>query len=92
MDMPIPAFPQIPVHFHYFDGGQPQRSYRALCTTVPRAGELVFPEKGSPKVIVHAVAYRAETLPGGTATMIPQVFLRELTREECEAIGSIFSD
>ncbi len=86
---PAPSIPAIPVHFVYCDAGAIQRQYRALCTTVPREGEIIFPEAGSQKVIVHVVCYRSEIVQGGAPTMIPTVFLRELTHEETEKVGSI---
>ncbi len=86
--MPMPSMPTIPVHFFYIENGVIGKSFRALCTTVPRAGEIIFPEAGSAKVIVHVVAYRAETIPGLGPTMIPNVFLRELTADEAASVGN----
>jgi hypothetical protein len=63
------AIPVIHVTFLYCDEGKEQRRFQAICTAIPREGELVAPEAGSKRVIVHAVAYRI-------------VFLRELTQEE----------
>jgi hypothetical protein len=88
--MPPPAFPQVPVLFVYVDGGEIGKTFHALCSSVPRVGELVVPQAGSPSVIVHAVTYRAQMTPWGIPGMIPQVFLRELTVDEKKHAGSIF--
>jgi hypothetical protein len=87
----MPSFPQIPVLFCYIDHGQVQKKFHALCSSVPRVGEQVAPQAGSPVVVVHAVIHRAEMMPGAIPAMIPQVFLRELTPEEQASLGSILN-
>lgn len=87
MPPPMPKFSLFPVHFHYLSGGNIEKSFLATCAAVPRVGEVVFPESGSRKVIVHVVTYRTVTMPGGVATMIPNIFLREPTPDEEQRIG-----
>jgi hypothetical protein len=38
------AIPVIHVTFLYFDEGKEQRRFQAICTAIPREGELVAPE------------------------------------------------
>ena len=76
------AVPVIHVTFIYCDEGKEQRRFQAICTAIPREGELVAPEAGSKRVMVHAVAYRIEQVDGVGRMMQPIVFLRELTQEE----------
>jgi hypothetical protein len=83
------SMPIIPVNFIYISEGEIGKQFLATCSSVPREGELVFPEAGSSKVIVHAVVYRTQTLDKGRATLLPTVFLRELTQDEEERIGTI---
>lgn len=50
--------PQIPVHFVYLSSDNeegPDSEFDASCVSVPRIGESVTPQAGSPKVIVHNV-------------------------------------
>ncbi len=75
------AVPAIVVTFLYCDEGKEKRRFQAYCTAIPREGELVAPEAGSKRVIVHAVTYRIEQLDVGRM-LVPVVFLRELTQEE----------
>jgi hypothetical protein len=84
------AMPVIPVHFFYCDQGNIQQSWRFVCTSVPRQGDVIFPQAGSKKLVVHVVVYKADRSTG-TPTMIPHVFLREPTPEEERRIGSIVS-
>ena len=92
MDMPPASFPVIPVHFFCVVDGHPQRPVRASCASVPRIGEVVFPEKGSPYLVVDLVIYEAQSLPGEGATMIPRVILREPTEEEKIRFETIVQD
>ncbi len=76
------AIPVIHVTFLYIDEGREQRRFQAICKAIPREGELVAPEGGSKRVMVHAVAYRIEQVDGMGRMMMPIVFLRELTQDE----------
>ncbi len=86
---PNMAMPIIPVTFIYIDNGTIGKQFQAICSSVPRVGEVVFPQAGSNKVFVHAVAYQTKSLTKEQATMMPVVFLRELTEQEQATLGSI---
>jgi len=56
-----PVFSEIPVRFVYLapDGQEElNRQFDAICLAVPRIGETVVPQAGSPKVIVHNVYHK----------------------------------
>jgi hypothetical protein len=86
---PLPSIPTIPVTFIYVDAGKIEREFQAICTSIPREGELVFPPAGSTKVIVHVVTYGIKQIPGVGSTIVPFVFLRELTTLEEARVGRI---
>jgi hypothetical protein len=53
--------PEIPVRFIYLapDGQEDlDRQFDAICLSVPRIGEIVVPQAGSPKVVVHQVYHK----------------------------------
>jgi hypothetical protein len=86
VDAPPLAQPAIQVFFIYESEGVVDKTFHATCTAVPRVGELVFPQAGSSAVIVHAVGYRTEQIPGLGPIMRPEVWLREMTLEERGAV------
>ena len=53
--------PEIPVRFVYLgDDGREHldTEFDAICVSVPRVGEMVIPDSGSNKVVVHSVYHR----------------------------------
>ena len=78
----VPAATFLSVIFLYLDEEGNEKQYQALCTAIPREGEIVSPEAGSKQVIVHAVAHKVDQLPGIGAILIPLVFLRDLNADE----------
>ncbi len=59
--MPEPFLPEIPIRFVYLaPDGQEElgRQFDAICLSVPRIGESVVPQAGSPKVIVRNVYHK----------------------------------
>ena len=59
--MSEPVFPEIPVRFVYLaPNGQEElnRQFDAICLSMPRIGETIVPQAGSPKVIVHNVYHK----------------------------------
>jgi hypothetical protein len=81
--MPVtPAMPFLKVTFVYLEGGQEQRRYQMWCSAIPREGELVRPEAGSKRVIVHAVVHCVEQIGESGPALLPVVFLRDLTPDE----------
>lgn len=50
--------PKILVHFVYLSPDEndiPSKEFDGVCDSVPRIGEMVVPQAGSERVIVHAV-------------------------------------
>lgn len=72
----------FPVSFVYLapDGSEAvDTQFQALCAFVPRVGEMVMPQAGSRKVLVHSVYYKIVTAPdsSGVFVMYPTVVLKE---------------
>jgi hypothetical protein len=78
----IPAIPLIKVTFVFLVDGKEQRRYQIWCPAIPREDEIVRPEHGSKQMIVHSVSHYVEQIGVSEPTMIPVVFLRDLTQEE----------
>lgn len=78
----------IPVHFLEADGGSTTKVI--ACTGIPRPGDLVFPERGSPAVVVQRVAWKA--FGGDPPFLVPIVSTREPTGAEKIAAGDFPTD
>lgn len=83
----------IPVHFLYIHKERDtplDTEFDALCHAIPRVGEFIRPNAGSPVVVVHSVIYKPAHDPElGGMVMSPTVVLRRPFAEELEAMRSI---
>jgi len=75
--------PEIPVSFVYLapDGTEAtDTQFIAVCSSVPRVGEMVVPHAGSKKVVVHQVYYAITAHPHVPRcfSMTPNVVLKEV--------------
>jgi hypothetical protein len=79
------AFPVIPVCVVDCSSGAPAGPRVLTCAAVPRVGDVLYPERGTP-VVVRLVVWEAATVPGASACLRPLLFASEPTTEERVAI------